>query len=124
MSHFVRVPKDLNDIKEKVVFGLTKRQLICFGIGLVVGLPMFFLTRNYLGLNGGIYAMGITAAPAIFCGIYKKNGIYFERQVKFMIEFFKRPKKRYYRTTNVFRCIENHIEYIRLKKKLSEAEKR
>ena len=37
MAHYVPIPKDLNDIKEKFIMGFTKRQVICFGIGLVLG---------------------------------------------------------------------------------------
>ena len=44
MAHYVSIPKDLNDIKEKFMMGFTKRQVICFGIGLAVGAPVFFLT--------------------------------------------------------------------------------
>ena len=29
---FVSVPKDLTKVKNKIIFNLTKRQLICFGI--------------------------------------------------------------------------------------------
>ncbi len=122
MAHYVKIPKDLNDIKEKFMFNLTKRQVFCFGVGLALGTPVFFLTRSTVGMSAAMFFMGIVAAPAIVCGLYKKNGIFFEQQVKFMIEFFKRPRKRYYRTTNIFRCIENQIEYTKLKKKLIQAE--
>ena len=30
---YVNVPKDLTKVKTKVLFNLTKRQLICFGSG-------------------------------------------------------------------------------------------
>ena len=33
---YVPVPKDLNAVKTKVMFNLTKRQLICFGSGAAV----------------------------------------------------------------------------------------
>lgn len=122
MAHYVKIPKDLNDIKEKFMFNLTKRQVVCFSIGLVMGAPMFFLTRSFLGLSGGITAMAVVAAPALICGLYRKNGIFFEHQFKYMLEFFKRPRKRYYRTSNIYRCIENHMEYTRLRRKLIDAE--
>lgn len=32
MAHYVQIPKDLNDIKQKFMFGLTKRQVVSFGI--------------------------------------------------------------------------------------------
>ena len=75
MAHYVQIPKDLNDIKEKFIMGFTKRQVICFGIGLVLGAPVFFLTKTAIGMSGAIFAMGAVAAPAILCGLYKKNGV-------------------------------------------------
>jgi len=122
MAHYVRVPKDLNDLKEKFMLNLTKRQVVCFGIGLAMGLPVFFFARQSMSTSNAIGIMGIVAAPAIICGLYKKNGIYFEQHIKFMIEFFRKPKKRYYKTTNIYRCIENHIEYENLRKLLKKAE--
>lgn len=107
----------MNNIKEKFILGLTKRQAVCFGIGLAVGIPVFFLSRRFLGLEGAIFAMGACAAPAILCGIYRKNGVYFEKQLRYMWEFFTRPRKRYYRTVNIFQCIENQLEYSALKRK-------
>ena len=44
---FVPVPKDLNRVKTKVMFNLTKRQLICFAAALGVGLPLFFLLKDW-----------------------------------------------------------------------------
>mgnify|MGYP000570414115 CR=1 FL=1 len=67
MAHYVPIPKDLNDIKEKFIMGFTKRQVICFGIGLVLGAPVYFLTRASIGMSGAIFAMGAVAAPAILC---------------------------------------------------------
>ncbi len=122
MAHYVKIPKDLNDIKEKFIMGFTKRQVICFGIGLVIGLPVFFLTRTALGMSGAIFAMGACAAPAILCGLYRKNGVFLEKQVKFIYEYFTRPRKRYYKTTNIFECIERNIEYDEINKKLRDAE--
>ena len=34
---YVTVPKDLTKVKSKVMFGLTKRQLICFGTAVLIG---------------------------------------------------------------------------------------
>ena len=116
MAHYVQIPKDLNDIKQKFMFGLTKRQVVSFGIGGVLGIPLFFLTRSTLGVSGAIFAIGAVAAPALICGLYKKNGIFFEQTIKNMFRYFKRPRKRTYRTVNLYECIERQIEYTKLKK--------
>ena len=33
---YVSVPKDLTQIKTKFLFNLTKRQVVCFGIGILI----------------------------------------------------------------------------------------
>lgn len=67
--------------------------------------------------------MGACAAPAILCGLYKKNGVFLEKQVRYMREYFTRPRKRFYKTTNIFSCIKNQIEYTKIKKKLRDSER-
>lgn len=42
VAAYVPVPRDLTRVKSKILFNLTKRQLICFGIGALIGLPVFF----------------------------------------------------------------------------------
>ena len=46
---YVTVPKDLTKIKSKMLFGLTKRQLVCFGSAARVGVPLFFLGKGSMG---------------------------------------------------------------------------
>ena len=46
---YVTVPKDLSKIKTKVAFNLTKRQIVCLGAALLVGLPLFFLLKGSAG---------------------------------------------------------------------------
>ena len=54
---YVSVPKDLTKVKNKVAFNLTKRQLICIGIGAAVGIPFFFLTRDVIGMSNAMTIM-------------------------------------------------------------------
>ena len=48
MAH-VNITKDLTEVKSKVVFGLTRRQLIFFVLAALVAAPTYFLTRDSLG---------------------------------------------------------------------------
>lgn len=111
MAQYVPIPKDLSEIKQKFIAGLTKRQAICFGIGFAIGIPTFFLVRGFLGLSGGIIVGGVLAAPAIFCGLYQKNGLYLEQQFKIIVEFFRNPRKRSFQSENMYQQIENAMEY-------------
>ena len=65
---YVTVPKDLTKVKSKVVFGLTKRQLICFGGALLIGVPLFFDPGPRPDQRGGTHygvrhAAGLSAGP-------------------------------------------------------------
>ena len=46
---YVPVPNDLNRIKTKLAFNLTKRQLICFSIAGGIGVPFYLFTRSHIG---------------------------------------------------------------------------
>lgn len=118
----VKVPKDLNDIRQKFIFGLTKRQVISFGIGFVIGIPAFFLLKRNVGMSAGILGMGCVASPAVLCGLYKKNGVYFEKYIGNLFRFLKLPRKRIYKTCTLFSSIEMAMEYEKLRKTLIKAE--
>ena len=63
---YVNVPNDLSKIKTKIAFNLTKRQLICFGMGAAIGVPTYLLTRQAIGNTGALFAMLAIMLPA-FC---------------------------------------------------------
>ena len=71
---FVPVPKDLNRVKTKVMFNLTKRQLICFSIAAAVGVPIFFLVKAHLDLSTAAMLMVVIMLPFIFFALYEKDG--------------------------------------------------
>ncbi len=104
---YVPVPKDLKNVKTKVAFNLTKRQLICFGGAAAVGVPTYFLTRGFLGNTGAVMALLVTAAPFFFFAMYEKNGLPLEKILKnYYNTRFKKPKTRPYRTENLYAAIE------------------
>ena len=49
MALSVDVPKNLGVVKNKVALGLTKRQLICYPCGILLGVPTYFLTKGVIG---------------------------------------------------------------------------
>ena len=58
---YVPVPKDLTKVKTKVMFNLTKRQLICFSAAAVVAVPVFFLLKEPLGSSTASMCMIVFA---------------------------------------------------------------
>ena len=90
-----------------MLFNLTKRQLICFGGGLLIGLPLFFLTRGPLGNTTATMLMIFSMVPAFLLAMYERNGQHLEVVLRNMIRsVFLRPKKRLYRTKNFYAVID------------------
>ena len=71
---YVNVPKDLTKVKTKVLFNLTKRQLICFGSGALIGVPLFFLLKGSIGTSPAAMVMMVVMIPAMLFAMYEKNG--------------------------------------------------
>ena len=100
---YVPVPKDLTKVKSKVLFNLTKRQLICFGGGALIGVPLFFLLRGSLGASSAAILMVLSMLPLFVMGLYEKNGRPLEKVLGDVIQtVFLRPKRRPYQTDNLY----------------------
>lgn len=107
---YVQVPKDLTKVKTKVMLNLTKRQLICFGLGGVTAVPVYFLSRSLLGNTMAAMAMILIAMPFFMFAIYEKDGRPLEKILMNMIQVkFKRPGIRPYQTENFYAAIQKEI---------------
>lgn len=97
----VSIPKELKNIKSKLFFGLTKRQLIGFGIALALGLPVFFMLKKF-NVDVAMYGLFFTALPIIFGTIFTKDGMPAEVWLKIFIEYkYLNPQKRYYKVSKM-----------------------
>lgn len=100
---YVSVPKDLTKVKNKVAFNLTKRQLICFGIAVVIGLPFYFLTRGVIGNSNAATGMVLLMLPAFLFAMYERDGMPLEKVLMNMITVqFLKPDIRRYETENIY----------------------
>ena len=103
---YVPVPKDLTKVKSKLLFNLTKRQLICFGGGALIGVPLFFLLRGSLGASPDAILMVLSMLPLFVMGLYEKNGRPLEKVLGDVIQtVFLRPKQRPYQTDNLYAAL-------------------
>ena len=115
---YVNVPNDLSKIKTKIAFNLTKRQLICFGIGAAIGVPTYLLTRQAIGNTGALFAMLTIMLPAFLLAMYEKDGLPFEKVIRNIIRVkFTRPGIRPYRTENIYAPFARKEEPIEQSKK-------
>ena len=103
---YVTVPKDLTKIKSKVMFNLTKRQLICFSAAVAIGLPLFFLVKDSVGTTTAALCMVLAMLPMFLLAMYEKNGQPLEVIIRQFVEVkFLRPKERPYQTNNFYAAL-------------------
>ena len=104
---YVPVPKDLTKVKTKVMFNLTRRQLVCFTAGALVGVPLFLWLREPAGNSMAAMCMMLVMMPFFLLAMYEKHGQPLEVVVKNIIQTkFTRPKVRPYQTENLYALLE------------------
>ena len=105
-ASYISVPRDLTKVKSKVMFNLTKRQLICFGLAALIGVPSFFLLKTVVKVNTAVMGMMVIMMPFFFLAMYEKNGQPLEVILSHMIQaIIKRPKIRPYMTDNYYAAL-------------------
>ena len=73
-ASYISVPRDLTKVKSKVMFNLTKRQLICFGMAVLIGVQSFFLMKTVMKTNTAVMGMMVIMMPKI--RPYKSDNFY------------------------------------------------
>lgn len=108
---YVPVPKDLTKVKTKVLFNLTKRQLLCFGGGALLGIPLFFLLKGSAGTSVAAMCMILIMLPFFLLALYEKQGQPLEKILGNIIKVTViRPKQRPYRTANFYSLLERQAK--------------
>ena len=121
-ASYISVPRDLTKVKSKVMFNLTKRQLLCFGAAALLGVPSFFLIKSVAATSVAAICMMVIMMPFFFFAMYEKNGQHLEVNLGHFIEaVFIRPKVRPYKTDNLYSALEREKE---AKKAIDEIVKR
>lgn len=107
MANFVSVPRDLTRVKDKIIFGLTKRQVICFSLAALVGVPLFFVVKKLTeNISASTLSMMAVMMPFFFVALYEKDGMNCETILRHMIMWrFKRPRIRPYKTQNYYAAL-------------------
>lgn len=110
-ASYISVPRDLTKVKSKAFFNLTKRQLICFGTAVLLGVPSFFLMKSAVAVNIAVMGMMVIMMPFFFLAMYERNGQPLEVILDHMVQArFKRPRIRPYKTDNRYAAIMKQAE--------------
>ena len=106
MAAYIPVPRDLSRVKSKILFNLTKRQLLCFGTAAVIGLPSFLVLKTVANTSVASLGMILIMMPLFLLAMYEKDGQPMEVIARHFIETkFIRPKIRPYRTDNYYEVL-------------------
>ena len=115
MANYIHCPRDLKKINRKFFWKFTKRQTICFGIGLALGFAVYILTYKIIGTTLAVVLLMIAVAPFALCGMYYKNGLHLEDVVRNKIEFMKAENTLTYKCDNFYSRLIRQVECIRIK---------
>ena len=103
MTISAKVPKDVSAIKKKLVFNLTKRQIISFLLAGIAGFSVYGFLKNYMETDLAALVMTGVMMPFLFVGIYEKDGYPAEKIAYFMIRrVFLLPGIRLYKAENFY----------------------
>lgn len=121
MAISVPVPKDLSGIKTKVALNLTKRQIICFSLAAIVGVPLYFVTKGIIGTQGAAFLMVGAMLPFFFLAMYERDGFPAEKILYFMIrQKLLTPGIRPYKSENLYEQLEEQEKLRREVRELEE----
>lgn len=96
MSIEVRIPKEIKEYKEKIIFGLNLRQLISVFVGGIICLSTYFIISPFVGTDLASDIIIIEAIPIFAFGFIKIRSFNFETYAKIFIKHKLSKNKRTY----------------------------
>ena len=82
----IKINKEIRDFNESIFFGLSMRQFIFSSLAVVFAILLYFILRNFLGIETLSWLCILGAAPFALFGFVKYNGMYAE---EFIIAWIK-----------------------------------
>lgn len=107
---YVSISKDLSRVKSKFLFNLTKRQVVCVGLGALIGVPAFFLAKDALGVSPSVLLMMLLMLPFFLLAMFERHGQPLEVLIRHFIQArFVRPRIRVWQNDNFYKTIDRSI---------------
>ena len=122
---YVPIPKDLKKVKTKVVFNLTRRQLIGFTLAGLVGIPVYLFMRKFMPNDIAILFLIVSTLPIFFVTLFEKDGLTFEKYFKHIyLHKFYQPQKRVRKEVYLEQEKKNTANLVRKNQKVLKENKR
>lgn len=118
---YIPIQKDFSKVKNKVILGLTKRQLLFFGAAALVGIPSYLFLKKVIPIDLAGLVMVLIMVPFFLFALYEKDGQPLEVILKNIIrEKYLKPQIRPVRNEPlIYSCIQigDYIDEIERQKK-------
>ena len=102
--------KDVSRVKSQFLCNLTKRQVVCFGLGALIGVPAFFLAKDALGVSPSVLLMMLLMLPFFLLAMFERHGQPLEVLIRHFIQArFVRPRIRVWQNDNFYKTIDRSI---------------
>ena len=103
---YVRGAKGRSKIKPKRAFSLSRRQLICFSIAAVIGIPTYLFTRAHIGNSPAVLLRIGLMLPCFFFAMFERDGLPFEKVLCNIVRTcYLWPRVRPYQTQNFYAAL-------------------
>ena len=120
----VDMVKDPTKVKSKFIGSFTKRQVVCYGLAALVGIPFYLVSKDAIGKETAALLMVAFMFPFIIASMYEKDGLPAERYFfRFFLWKFVRPMKRSYKKENRFEREEKRKQMIEEVRELEQKQK-
>lgn len=71
----IKIPKEVNDYKENIFFGLSTRQFIFSLLAVIAAAAIYIFGKEYLGAETASWLCILAAAPLAAMGFFRYNGM-------------------------------------------------
>lgn len=81
---YININKDVDLIKNKIMFNMTKRQITGFVTAGILGIGLYFLTSNDIGVNLAVILMSSVMFPILFITFKEEENIFYEKYLEYI----------------------------------------
>ena len=97
---FVKVPKEIKEYEEKIIGGLTLRNIVWGSLGVVLAVVSYYPLRKIVGQEIASYLIMLIVVPCFSCGFLKVQGMPFHKYLKIMISYYSKSQILKYENTD------------------------
>ncbi|MBS5632611.1 PrgI family protein [Enterocloster bolteae] len=100
MSLETKIHKDINEYQEKILFGMSIRQLICALVSALLSVATGYIMTKKLGftMDSASYVIILECMPIMALGFVRINGFTAEQYFKLLVKHYTGISRRKYRT--------------------------